>query len=225
MAKKIPDNTPFLSDEEVEDLQELDKKIKTAKPRTKRKEVIKEPNKEPEIIEKKPSKRKVITKKEPEKVVIVQQKKPEIDYVLKTVTKYDLNWYYLKEKLVRFKRWFFTPYTLYAQWFNKKFNTPKPIKEKVVVVGTKIGEENIEFENMEQAFEKIKQDKPDVSGMLKKHEGKIPTISKTKSNKTIIQDISIDEVELIFEIMKPEMIKQVHKQVNENIRKKVVSNV
>jgi hypothetical protein len=86
------------------------------------KPVKKEVKKEQEKIVKQ------IKENEPKKEVkqSIPEKTPDIEYVLKTVTKYDVNWYYLKEKLVKFEKWLLTPYTLYANWFNRSFNPPKP---------------------------------------------------------------------------------------------------
>ena len=132
MVKK-KDSSPLLSDDEVNNL------LKDAEKReapTKKKSIEKIAT--PKTIEKLPKKITPKVKKEQEKIVediknlepkkekiIVIEKTPDIEYVLKTVTRYDLNWYYFKEKLVAFKRWIFSPYTRYANWFNKKFNSPK----------------------------------------------------------------------------------------------------
>jgi hypothetical protein len=132
MVKK-KDSSPLLSDDEVNNL------LKDAEKReapTKKKSIEKIAT--PKTIEKLPKKVTPKVKKEQEKIVediknlepkkekvVIIDKSPEIEFVLKTVTKYDLNWYYLKEKLMAFKRWILSPYTRYANWFNKKFNSPK----------------------------------------------------------------------------------------------------
>lgn len=66
-------------------------------------------------------------------VNVLNIKTPDIDYTIKETTRYDINWFYLKEKFIRFKRWCFTPYTRYTVWFNRIFNTPKkePVSQKV----------------------------------------------------------------------------------------------
>jgi hypothetical protein len=136
MVKK-KDSSPLLSDDEVNNL------LKDAEKReapTKKKSIEKIAL--PKTIAKLPKKVTPKVKKEQEKIVediknlepkkekiVVYEKTPDIEYVLKTVTRYDLNWYYLKEKLMAFKRWILSPYTMYANWFNKSFNKPK---EKVV---------------------------------------------------------------------------------------------
>jgi len=64
-----------------------------------------------------------VKKQNPQKVVeVADEPSPDIEYVLKTHTKYDLNWYYVKEKFVRLKRWIFSPWRMYVNWWNKKFN-------------------------------------------------------------------------------------------------------
>lgn len=133
MVKKSP---PLLEETEIEQL------VKDANKR-----VIKRPVKKPiekdelvePIKEKAKPKPKPIskeTKKEQEKIVkaikIFEPKKvntpikiepsQELELVLRTVTRYDINWFYLKTKLVKFKKWVFSPYTKYVNWFNKKFN-------------------------------------------------------------------------------------------------------
>jgi hypothetical protein len=134
MVKK-KETSPLLSEDEVENLlKDAEKREAPQKKKTIEKIAI------PKTIEKKPKPVKPAVKKEQEKILkdikkiepqkevkpIIIEKTPEIEYVIKTVTKYDLNWYYLKEKLVKFKKWCLKPYTLYANWFNKKFNKPKP---------------------------------------------------------------------------------------------------
>lgn len=57
------------------------------------------------------------------------QKSPDIEFVLKTYTKYDINWYYLREKFVALKKWIFSPWRRYSDWWNRKFNAPV-VKEK-----------------------------------------------------------------------------------------------
>lgn len=132
MVKK-KDSSPLLSDDEVDNL------LKDAEKReapTKKKSIEKIAL--PKTITKLPKKVTPKIKKEQEKIVediknlepkkekiVVYEKTQDIEYVLKTVTRYDLNWYYLKEKMMGFKRWILSPYTRYAKWFNKKFNKPK----------------------------------------------------------------------------------------------------
>lgn len=57
------------------------------------------------------------------------EKNPEIEFVLRTYTKYDVNWYYLREKFVALKRWIFSPWRRYSDWWNRKFNSAQ-VKEK-----------------------------------------------------------------------------------------------
>jgi len=76
-------------------------------------------------------------------------KTPDIEFVLRSTTKYDLNWYYMKEKFVALKKWILTPYTLYANWFNRSFNTPKPKQ----VIKTN---EEVNYEQLKDLFEEIK---------------------------------------------------------------------
>lgn len=138
MVKK-KDSSPLLSDEEIEDL------TKDSIKREKIKRPIKKPIEnliEPKQMEKpKPKPVKKEVKKEQEKIVKALKnnepitliktpeeiiKIPELELVLKIKTKYDLNWYFIKEKFIALKKWIFSPYTIYANWFNKKFNPPKP---------------------------------------------------------------------------------------------------
>lgn len=76
-------------------------------------------------------------------------KTPDIEFVLRSTTKYDLNWYYLKEKFVKLKKWVLTPYTMYANWFNKSFNTPKSVQ----IIKTN---EEVDYEQLKDLFEEIK---------------------------------------------------------------------
>jgi hypothetical protein len=55
----------------------------------------------------------------------VEAPTPEIEFVLKAVTRYELNWFYFKKLFVKFEKWLISPYTRYEVWFNKSFNTPK----------------------------------------------------------------------------------------------------
>lgn len=60
-----------------------------------------------------------------EKIIekIEEIKKEElIEYSIKEVTKYDLNWYFMKEKYFAAWYWFWSPYTKYVKWFNESFN-------------------------------------------------------------------------------------------------------
>lgn len=134
MVKK-KESSPLFSEDEMNDL------LKDAEKREApiRKKPI-EKIATPKTIAKLPKPVKKETKKEQEKIVKqikenepkkevkqpITEKTPDIEYVLKTVTKYDINWYYLKEKLVKFEKWLISPYTRYANWFNRSFNPPKP---------------------------------------------------------------------------------------------------
>jgi hypothetical protein len=133
MVKK-KESSPLFSEDEMNDLlKDAEKREapikkkpieKIATPKTIAKlpkPVKKEVKKEQEKIVKQ------IKENEPKKEVKqpIPEKTPDIEYVLKTVTKYDVNWYYLKEKLVKFEKWLVSPYTRYANWFNKKFNSSK----------------------------------------------------------------------------------------------------
>jgi hypothetical protein len=73
-----------------------------------------------------------IKKQNPQKPapVVVDINRGDIEYVLRTHTKYDLNWYYIKEKFVGLKRWIFSPWRRYCNWWNKKFNSPKIVMPK-----------------------------------------------------------------------------------------------
>lgn len=138
MVKK-KDTSPLLSEDEIDILlNDAEKREMPKKKKPIEKITI------PKTIEKKPKPIKKEVKKEQEKIVkdikkietvkeikVIPEKTPEIEYVIKTVTRYDLNWYYLKEKLVAFKKWLLTPYRLYANWFNKKFNKPKSKQLKI----------------------------------------------------------------------------------------------
>lgn len=207
MVKK-KDSSPLLSDDEIEQL------VKDAEKRTVKRPIKKPVEKvEPIPMEKpkpKPIKKealveqvkimKAIKKQEQPKpeIIDVSIKSPEIEYTIKTMTRFDLNWYYMKEKLMKFKRWILSPYTLYSNWFNKKFNSPKPVKE-----------ENIFPEDIEDLYEEIKKDyKPNIPEMMKKHTAKLPVVK---------EDISMQEIEAIFDEMKPIMIAKIYADVNQKI--------
>lgn len=223
VKKKESQPEPFLTDEEVEDLQQLKKVTKTVKKPTKKQqekvekvmEVIKdidfskpptkelskkihdvvEPPEKPEALLKK--KIELEKKKNSAPAPSVKPvKSPDLEYILKETTRYDLNWYYMKEKLVAFKKWFLTPYTLYANWFNKKFNSPKIVKSVPEI------EMEEDFESMEDIFEKVKQEKIEP---LKIARAKIPIVT---------EDVSMIEIEKavseMFDELKPIMIKKVH---------------
>jgi hypothetical protein len=141
MVRKKEISSPLLSDDEVENLLKDAEKREAPVKKKPIEKIVK-----PKTIEKLPKKVTPKVKKEQEKIVeeikkiepkkeipVVIEKSPDIEFVLKTVVRYDLNWYYLKEKLMRFKRWIFTPYTLYANWFNKKFNSPKPTPKALTI--------------------------------------------------------------------------------------------
>jgi hypothetical protein len=205
MVKKTT-NQPLLSDDEIEDL------LKEEKPKRITKKPIEKISKPlpMEISEEKP-KLKVVkksTKKaeediiktlkqiEPKKeeVIIPVEKTPDIEYVIKETSRFDLNWYFIKEKFIRFKRWLISPYTRYANWFNKKFNSPKVLKEEIFP------------ENVDDLFEEIKKDfKPNVSKLMEHHTAKIPIVK---------EDVSMQDIEKIFDEMRPAMIKQIYENVN-----------
>jgi hypothetical protein len=177
MVKK-KDSSPLLSDDEVDNL------LKDAEKReapTKKKPIEKIAL--PKTIAKLPKKVTPKVKKEQEKIVediknlepkkektVVIEKTPDIEYVLKTVTRYDLNWYYFKEKLVAFKRWIFSPYTRYANWFNKKFNKPK---EKVVT---------FKQYTMEDLYE-------DLPNMQKQIHNDVNKVISERTRKVIIKEV------------------------------------
>lgn len=227
MVKK-KDSSPLLSDDEVEAL------VKDAEKRTVKRPIKKPVEKiEPIPMEKpkpKPIKKEVmvelvkimkaIKKQEQPKpeIIDVPIKSPDIEYTIKTMTRFDLNWYYMKEKLMKFKRWMFSPYTLYSNWFNKKFNSPKPVMpqhDKRILPKL---DEGIFPEGVEDLYEEIKKDyKPNIPEMMKKHTAKLPVVQ---------EDISMKEIEAIFEEMKPIMIAKIYadvnKKVNERTRKIVI---
>jgi hypothetical protein len=133
MKKK--DNLPLLSENEINTLiKDAEKREapqkkkpieKIVKPKTIEEKPIKPVKKEVKKIQNKIVKD--IQNHEPQNEIkeIVKEKTPDIEYVLKSVTRYDLNWYYLKEKLMKFKKIILTPYKLYENWFNRNFNKSK----------------------------------------------------------------------------------------------------
>jgi|WetSurMetagenome_2_1015567.scaffolds.fasta_scaffold36828_2 hypothetical protein len=217
MVKK-KDSSPLLDEDEVESLvkssikrekKKLPEKIiplpmENPTPKPVKKEVKKEQDK---IV-------KAIKNLEPPKPEIKFEvvKTPEIEYEFKRVTKFDLNWYYVKEKFVMFKRWLFTPYRLYSDWFNKKFNLPskKDIDELLELM-----------EDLPKMEQQIKEEyKPNISKLMEHHSLKIPEVK---------EDISMKEIEKIFDEMKPVMIKQIYENINrenkQRIRKLIIKGV
>jgi len=84
-------------------------------------------------------------------------KRPYIEYSNKETTRYDLNWYYLKEQYVNFVRWLWSPYTHYVIWFNKTFNK---VKEDMTEELTEQDENELHPEwqtsnNLEDLYEKL----------------------------------------------------------------------
>jgi hypothetical protein len=172
MAKQKIKEIPFLSDDEVERLIKTPPKRPVKKPK-KEPEPEPEPEPEIEIIEsepepepepEKPKPIKKSVKKLQDKVladikkqefirpsVLIPEKTPDIEYVLTTTTKFDLNWYYLKERFIALKRWLLSPYRRYENWFNESFNKPKQV--------IKINE-GIDYEQLKDLFE----DLPDSEG-------------------------------------------------------------
>jgi hypothetical protein len=209
-------SSPLLSDDEVESLvQQADKKAKIPVKRP-----IKKPAEkiiEPLPMEKpKPKPIKKELKKEQEKIVqaiknlepekpeikLENIKTPDIEYEFKKVTKFDLNWYYLKEKFVRFKKWLGTPYRMYVAWFNKKFNSPsdKDIKEFMDF-----------FDDIPTLEQQIKND-VNIQELAKTSKTIIPPIKN---------DISMKEVEKIFEEMKPAIIAQIYENIERENKKRI----
>lgn len=225
VKKKL--SSPLLSDEEVEVLvQQADKKEKAPVKRPVKKPLDEVITGRPKPVEKiiepipmekpKPKPVKKEVKKEQEKIVqaiknlepkkpeikLEPTKTPDIEYEFKKVTKFDLNWYYLKEKFIRFKRWLGTPYRIYVTWFNKKFNSPsdEDIKEFMDF-----------FEDIPTLEQQIKND--------------VNIQELAKSSKTIIppikNDISMKEVEKIFEEMKPAIIAQIYANIERENKKRL----
>lgn len=131
-------------------------------------------------------------------------KTPDIDYEFKRVTKFDLNWYYIKEKFIKLKKWLFSPYTMYANWFNKKFNSPsqKDIDELLELM-----------EDLPKMEQQIKEEyKPNISNLMQHHNTKLPEIKN---------DVSMKDIEKLFEEMKPALITQIYENVNRENKKRV----
>ena len=130
---KRPDKKEQISDKELEEILNPPKKKINVKPkqdtptptpavkRIKNKSAVKklEEDIKKEIIK-------------PPVVNVLNIKTPDIDYVIKEVTRYDLNWYYIKHKFTLFKRWLFSPYTRYVNWWNTKFNIPVIKKPSII---------------------------------------------------------------------------------------------
>lgn len=128
-----PPTSDFLSEKEIEDLQDFERISKKAIQKTDEiSEEIPKPKKKP--IKKNIEKEKLIktvkssvTKPVTHKIINEMENVP-IELTIKTVVKYDLNWFYVKNKFIGFKKRLFTPYTIYSNWFNKTFNTKTVIK-------------------------------------------------------------------------------------------------
>lgn len=126
---------------------------------------------------------------------------PDIEYIIKENSKFDLNWYYIKELSSNFKKWILSPYTRYANWFNNKFNTPK-------ISSLALNELSPEYQddNIENLYEEIKKDfKPDIPKLMQHHTAKIPIVQ---------EDISIEVIEKIYDEMRPAMVKQIYENIN-----------
>jgi hypothetical protein len=207
MVKK-KDSSPLLDEDEVESL------VKSSIKREKKKlpeKIIPLPMEKPAP---KPVKKEV--KKEQDKIVkaiknleppkpeikIEVVKTPDIEYEFKRVTKFDLNWYYIKEKFVRLKRWLFTPYRLYSDWFNKKFNSPSK----------KDMDELLDLMEDIPKMEKQMKEEIDIQKLMQSPRMKIPEIK---------EDISMKEIERIFDEMKPVMIAQIYENVNRENKKRI----
>lgn len=174
-------------------------------------------------IKKKPSTK--ISKKEAEKILVAVKKPldanhalysplapmvvpndPYLEYVLKTHTKYDLNWYFIKEKFVGFKGWLFSPWRMYCNWWNKTFNLKHVAVEEVVPV------------DLEDLFEDLKNQEAAELGwkiLDKDFKAKIPVINK---------DISMAEIEDIFDAIKPALIQKIYNDINIKAREKTRQN-
>lgn len=201
-------SSPLIPEDEVEQLVKASIKREKKKPLEKikpipmeklaPKPVKKEVKKEQEKIVK--AVKALEAPKEPVKIEIV--KTPDIEYEFKRVTKFDLNWYYVKEKFVRFKKWLFSPYTLYANWFNKKFNSPTDddVKELMELM-----------DNLPQLEKQIKED-IDVKNLVQPQRPIIPKVT---------DDISMQDIEKIFEEMKPTLVKQIYENVNRENKKRI----
>lgn len=169
MAKSKSKEIPFISDEEIEEL--VKPVLKNSSPKRKKPiEKIAEPIK-PEPLPK-PVKKTVkklqekivkdIKKIEPEKIEKVELpiKTPDIEYVLRSTTKFDFNYYYLKEKLMKVKRWILSPYRLYEVWFNKTFNNLNYVsssQKQVIQLN-----EGIDYETLKDLFENIPEKEKEI---------------------------------------------------------------
>lgn len=209
MVKK-KESAPLLDEDEVESLvkssikrekKKLPEKIaplpmEKPAPKPVKKEVKKEQDKIIKAI------KSIEPLKEPVKIEI--EKTPEIEYEFKRVTKFDLNWYYIKEKFVKLKRWLFTPYRIYSEWFNKKFNSPskKDMDELLELM-----------EGLPKMEQQIKEEyKPNISKLMEHHSLKIPEVK---------EDISMKEIEKIFDEMKPVMVAQIYENINRENKKRI----
>ena len=198
---------------DVQDIPFLDLKPEKVKPDTPISE-----------IKKKPSTK--ISKKEAEKILTAAKKPlpasrelhpplapmvvpndPYLEYVLKTHTKFDLNWYFIKEKFVGLKRWIFSPWRMYCNWWNKKFNSGTVVAEEVVPV------------DLEDLFEDLKKQEAEELGwkiLNRDSKAQIPVIEK---------DISMAEIEDIFDAIKPALIQKIYDDVNLRVREKTQEKV
>jgi len=138
----------------------------------------------------------------PQPIVNIQSDiHPDIEFIIKSNSKFDLNWYYIKEIFSNFKKWVFSPYTKYANWFNKKFNSPK-------ISSLALNELSPEYQDngIEELYEKIKKDfKPDIPKLTQRHTAKIPIVK---------EDVSIEIIEKIYDEMRPAMVKQIYENIN-----------
>lgn len=201
-------SSPLIPEDEVEDLVKASIKREKKKPVEKIKPIpMEKPAPKPVKKEVKKEQEKIVKAvkaleipKEPIKIEVV--KTPDIEYAFKTVTKFDLNWYYLKEKFIKFKKWLFSPYTIYSNWFNKKFNSPtdNDVKELMELM-----------DSLPQLEKQIKED-IDVKNLVQPQRVTIPKIK---------DDISMQDIEKIFEEMKPTLIAQIYENVNRENKKRV----
>jgi len=137
---------------------------------------------------------------------------PEIEYVIRSSSKYDLNWYYAKEKFIGFKNWLFTPWRMYSNWWNKNFNTPKIKLEKPIEVESWKGKIPMKTTtDIGDLFEDNEEEYIDIEKLLHKNDKFIlPEIQ---------EDVSMEVIEVVFEEIKSELIKQVYANINAKRRK------
>jgi hypothetical protein len=116
-------------------------------------------------------------------------KTPDIEYIITETTKYDVNWFALKQMFVKFERWLISPWTKYKRWWNR-------------VVNHIIEEDWKTTDNLNDLYD-------DIPALNTKTENlnNVPVL-KTKINKKQVENFSETELEDIIKIKRAMEIKE-----------------